>query len=222
MPRDHSASCLRESSSSAFLNFTVACAAAQRSAVPCERRTRGAKACKLGARLLDHGVRLWPLPEVRQLQQRAAPPRQGLRGAACQAELPPTERSTNRLMRRRPREAHVRVLVVARVILLRLLARLLEKHEPAGMPVRPSASKRARNTASSINGAIRHTARTAPPHPWRVAPSQVPGTLPTHRLAASPLASHTPLVSVAVPSASCGASRARSKSGKPAIPFTGL
>ncbi len=86
LPRHHSASCLRESSRSAFLNFTVACAAAQRSAAPSERRTRGAKGCKLGARLLDHGVRLWPLPEVRQLQQRAAPPRQGLGGAACQAE----------------------------------------------------------------------------------------------------------------------------------------
>jgi len=86
LPRHHSASCLRESSRSAFLNFTVACAAAQRSAAPSERRMRGAKGCKLGARLLDHGVRLWPLPEVRQLQQRAAPPRQGLGGAACQAE----------------------------------------------------------------------------------------------------------------------------------------
>jgi hypothetical protein len=68
------------------LNFTVACAAAQRSAVPSERQTRSTKGCKLGACLLDHGIRLWPLPEVRELQQRAAPPRQGLGGAACQAE----------------------------------------------------------------------------------------------------------------------------------------
>lgn len=56
----------------------------------------------------------------------------------------------------------MRVLVVARVILLRLLARLLEKHEPAGTPVRPSASKHARNKASSIAGA--DMARHAPLH----------------------------------------------------------
>ena len=58
----------------------------------------------------------------------------------------------NRLKQRRPQRAHMRVLVVARVILLRLLARLLEKHEPAGVPVRPF-TKRARKTILNINGA---------------------------------------------------------------------